>query len=95
MYWHDMGGWAWIAMSLGMLLFWALVAWLVVRLASGPSNRGGAAAPSARQVLDARLARGEIGMREYEAIRRVLEGDAPPADDTRRERSDDDAQRVG
>lgn len=95
MYWHDMGSWAWIPMSLGMLLFWGLVVWLIVRLTSGSSNRGAAAEPSTRQVLDARLARGEIGTSEYEALRRVLEGEAPPEGDARWERSDDDAQRVG
>ena len=94
MYWHDVGWWAWIPMTLGMLVFWVLVAWFVVRLASGSPTGSGAAEPSARQVLDARFARGEIGMSEYEAARRVLEGATPTAGAATTGRTSDDAQRA-
>ncbi|MBL7493731.1 hypothetical protein I6A60_33745 [Frankia sp. AgB1.9] len=46
MYWHDghgMGGWAWFAMSLGTLLFWAVLiigAILVVRALTHTGDRG-------------------------------------------------------
>ena len=94
MYWHDMGLSAWIPMTLGMLLFWGLVAWLVVRLTSGSSTGGGGAEPSARQVLDGRLARGEIGVSEYETARRVLEGGTPTAGDPTTGPTGDDVERV-
>lgn len=35
MYWHDMAGWSWVAMSPGMLLVWSLIAWGVVMLVRG------------------------------------------------------------
>ena len=61
---------------LGMLLFWgALLALLVggagVVLRQGASNRSGdrQRRPNARQIVDERLARGEISQEEYEAIR--------------------------
>ena len=61
---------------LGMLLFWglflALVAgggiWLIRQ--ARPSER--TAGKTARQILDERLARGEISPEEYEAIRAKL-----------------------
>ncbi|WP_198152899.1 SHOCT domain-containing protein [Pseudofrankia sp. DC12] len=46
MYWHyghGMGGWGWFAMSLGMLLFWAVLivgAVLVVRALTNAGDRG-------------------------------------------------------
>jgi putative membrane protein len=59
--WHS--GWAWWWMGLGMVLFWgllALVVVLVVRLGRTGSERGGA-----RRILDERYARGEIDDDEY------------------------------
>ena len=94
MYWHDVGVSAWIPMTLGLLLFWGLVAWLVVRLTSGSSTGGGAAESSARQVLDARFARGEIGVSEYETARRALEGGKPTPGEPTTGPTGDEAERV-
>jgi uncharacterized membrane protein len=65
---------------LGMLLFWGVLVALVVggavlafRQVTGARSWGGQHGPTARQVLDERLARGEISAEEYEAIRARLE----------------------
>jgi putative membrane protein len=75
-------GW-WIAMMLGMLVFWALVigavVW-VVREASGrrEENTG---AESAEALLDRRFAAGEISSEEYRQRKAVLRGEvATPSD---------------
>ena len=83
--WHhgDIGtGW-WIVMMIGMLAFWVLVivgiVWLVRNAAAG----GGAVKrASAREVLDERLARGEIDIDEYDrrlaALTRTDGAPVPP-----------------
>jgi putative membrane protein len=68
--WHS--GWAWWWMGVGMLVFWGLVAWLIVTLVrQGDRSRTGR---GAREILDERYARGEIEENEYrrrtELIRR-------------------------
>ena len=66
---------------LGMFLFWGLllallvggvvlVAWLVAR---GRPSGGAPPVSTARQVLDERLARGEISKEEYDALRAKIE----------------------
>ena len=74
--WHhgDVGtGW-WIVMMIGMVAFWALVivgiVWLVRTSAAG----GGVSRRSAREVLDERLAQGEIEVDEYERRLAAIEG---------------------
>jgi len=76
MMWHDRGwdGGDWVGMGLLMVLFWGAVVfggfWLVSRLrAVQPQTPS-----SARQILDDRLARGEIDAEEYRARRDVLDG---------------------
>lgn len=75
MYWHDMSWWAWLPMTVGMVLFWGLLAWLIIRLLSGGGSDRAATEPPPRQILDARFARGEIGAEEYEHARRLLGGE--------------------
>jgi putative membrane protein len=66
---------------LGVLLIGGLLlalliggAGLVLRETGGSSQRqSGQRQPTARQVLDQRFARGEIGREEYEAIRAQIE----------------------
>jgi|YNPNPStandDraft_1061719.scaffolds.fasta_scaffold97382_2 putative membrane protein len=60
---------------LGMFLFWGFLILLLAgggvvlaRLLAGTGSAGKPAQPTARQILDARLARGEISPEEYEAI---------------------------
>lgn len=72
-------GW-WILMMVLMVVFWGLVilgvVWLVRSLATGHHPQRGS---SAIEVLDSRLAHGEISPDEYRERRSVLEGDqAPP-----------------
>jgi Predicted membrane protein len=71
-----MGDWGagwWILMAIGMVVFWGLVilgvVWLVRSF--GPGQHGHAA-PDAHQVLDQRLARGEISSEEYHERSAVL-----------------------
>ena len=63
-------------MGFGMIPLWlvplALLVWLFAKAASG---RGGKSEqPSAREILEARYARGEIGRDEYLERRADLEG---------------------
>ena len=66
-YHHDIGAWAWWFMTAGMVLFWAVVVWVVVTLGrSGPSRR------SPEDVLAERFARGEIGEADYRRQRDLI-----------------------
>jgi len=65
---------------LGMLLLWIIPLALVIggaglafRQTAGAGTPGVQRQPKARQVLDERLAQGEISQEEYEAIRARLE----------------------
>jgi putative membrane protein len=61
--WHS--GWAWWWMVVGMLVFWGLVAWVVVTLVrQGDRTRSGKG-PRAQEILDERYAKGEIEDDEY------------------------------
>ena len=74
MYWSGAEWWAWIPMSLGMILVWGLLIWAAVRLIDAPRQRQ--RAPSAAEILDERLARGEIGVEEHRELREALAGGA-------------------
>lgn len=75
---HDMSGGWWIVMMIGMFLFWALIAvaivWGVRTWAGGQQLAGKQSTP--KDVLERRLAEGEISVEEYEERRRVLNGSA-------------------
>ncbi|GGU73289.1 hypothetical protein GCM10010211_43940 [Streptomyces albospinus] len=82
LYWHHHGGGGlgWIAASVGLILFWALVVTvgiLVFRALARPGRHGGeppgwhmgpqpTAGPTAEQILAERYARGEIEDEEYQ-----------------------------
>jgi len=71
----------WVFSILGMIVLLALVAAAVVWIAREVGNhRGPAAAMSGSQILDRRLASGEIKTDEYEQLRRTLglRGDPAP-----------------
>lgn len=76
-YMHGIGwGW-WLLMSFGMVAFWGLVIWGIVTLVRGGSS--GAEQPAVESdrpldVLQRRLARGEISVEEYEELRDALIG---------------------
>ncbi len=72
MFWygHNMGGWGYAGMAIGMFLFWALVLGGIVALirVAGGDQRNRIAAPTepdARQVLAVRFAQGDITEGEY------------------------------
>lgn len=73
--WGD--GW-WIVMAVGMALFWGLVVvggvWAYRSLRSDRRTAApGAGGTSAVEILDRRLAEGEIGVDEYRDRRAALE----------------------
>ena len=59
---------AWLAMTLTMFGFWALVLWLVTSLVRGAGDRRG----DADEVLAERFARGEIDEEEFRRRRDLL-----------------------
>jgi putative membrane protein len=67
------GGWMWLWGSLMMLTWVAVIGgavWLIVRATrSGDRSRSS----NARDILDERLARGEIGLEEHRQLRDQLE----------------------
>lgn len=76
MMWH--GGWSgtdWVLMSLVMLVFWTLVAagvvWAIAELrrSARPPSTPTDSAPTARAILDERLARGDLTAEEYRSRR--------------------------
>ncbi|WP_063053484.1 SHOCT domain-containing protein [Nocardia arthritidis] len=82
MFWYGdgMSGWGYGLMTVGMVLFWALViagVILTVRYLAQPSAPVGGAPivrPSAEQVLAERFARGEIDADEYHQRLATLRG---------------------
>ena len=82
MFW-DAGGWAWWQAGLmwfALLVFLALLIWVVYALVTGIIGKPGQAGRdtpqpgSARRILDERLARGEIQPEEYRRLREALDG---------------------
>jgi putative membrane protein len=72
----NFGGW-WILMMIGMVVFWGLIiAGLVLLIryiaAQTPSRARGLESPL--DLLNRRLAAGEINTEEYENLRRRIEG---------------------
>jgi putative membrane protein len=78
-YMHGTGwGW-WVLMSLGMIAFWVAIIYLVLWLLRGTPRRPREpqeppADDSALEVLQRRLAAGEISGEEFEEIRKLLDG---------------------
>ena len=76
--WND--GWSggsWVAMTLGMLVVWGLVAIAIVAIVRS-SHRGphptADGTDRARQILDERFAHGDIDAEEYAHRRDLLHG---------------------
>jgi uncharacterized membrane protein len=76
---HDMGSGWWLVMLLLMVILVALVIWAVVNRAPdahSDANAGHLSRPaSALEILDRRLAAGEITIEDYEQRRRALARD--------------------
>lgn len=65
MYWNDGWGWVgWLTMTIFMVGFWGLVAWVIVTVTRGPSGSGHQQ-HSAEDILAERFARGEIDHDDY------------------------------
>ncbi|WP_396928251.1 SHOCT domain-containing protein [Mycolicibacterium sp.] len=84
MFWsdHDMSGWGYTGMAIGMVLFWILVIVAIIALVRSstgntPTRTVVQSPPyteSPEQVLAARFARGEIDEAEYQQRLAVLRG---------------------
>lgn len=78
MFWYG-GHWAFWEAALSWLLMiglWGLIIWAVYNLALGrrpPTHHG--PGPDARQILDARLARGDIDTDTYRRLRDLIGSD--------------------
>jgi putative membrane protein len=66
--------WQVILSWIGMIAFWAVLLWLVYFVVTRAIGRSDSATlqESARQILDARLARGEIDTDEYHRLRNAM-----------------------
>ena len=82
MYGNDGWGWgAWLGMTLGMLIFAAVIVWVVVTLTRDRTGVDDVAPPtqaSADDVLARRLAEGQIEPAEYEERLAALHGSTKP-----------------
>ncbi len=74
MWWHgDWNGWAWLAMSGSMVVFWGLVIWAVLRVVSTTrDNTPAQPGNDPERILRERFARGEIEAEEFEQRRELL-----------------------
>lgn len=77
MWWYGGSGWGgWLVMGLMMVMFWAVVIvggialWRVLR----PGDRGyrSPEPPTPEELLEQRLARGEVGVDEFNRRRELL-----------------------
>ncbi len=83
-------GWGWeFLMGVGMVVFWGIIVLAVIWLVRGgnigssaqdpPAAKAPAApAESAKDILDRRLANGEISLEEYRERRAAMEQDRDP-----------------
>ncbi|UGT72393.1 SHOCT domain-containing protein [Nocardia gipuzkoensis] len=83
MFWydHDMSGWGYAWMGIGMVVFWAVLITgfvLLVKYATqtGRTQPPGQPPPTAEQILAERFARGEIDRDEYLKRLETLRGPA-------------------
>ncbi|OKK03941.1 hypothetical protein AMK26_20010 [Streptomyces sp. CB03234] len=83
MFWydHNMNGWGWFAMSISMVLFWALIITatvLLFRVLNRPHEHTHVPAPPTPvQILRDRLARGEVDEDEYRRLMTELNAGPP------------------
>lgn len=85
MYWDHMNGWGWTMMVLWSLIWigflgvlaWAAVQWIRgggAQTSNEPASPTKTINKTAREVLDERLAAGEVDVDEYQNRRAALEG---------------------
>ncbi len=75
-YQHNMGAGGWIFMVLGNVVIWGLIIafiiWLAQDLRTRPHRHHITSGASASEILDRRLASGEINPNEYQRLRTML-----------------------
>jgi len=75
-YQHNMGTGGWVFMVLGNIVIWGLIIafilWLAQDLRSRPQRHHIASGASATEILDRRLATGELNADEYKHLRATL-----------------------
>ena len=75
MMWDNDYGWgAWLAMTFGMVAFWALIAVVVLAVVRSMRDNSGPGRETVR-LLDTRFAQGDIDEQEYRARRDLLRSD--------------------
>jgi uncharacterized membrane protein len=84
MYWgNHMSTGGWILSIFATLIILALIVAAIVWIVSEAGNHGGGRAGpavSAREILDQRLARGEIALEQYDQLREKLDATSAPSD---------------
>ena len=65
MHWSYGGWWSWFVMASSMVVFWALVFWLISSSVRTPSRSPRIPSASPAEVLAGRFAAGEIDEPEY------------------------------
>jgi uncharacterized membrane protein len=80
MMWYDGGGvqwWGWLLGAFMMVAFWGLIIWGIWYLVTSSTRNDSkpAASAGAKEILDMRLARGEIDPGDYDRLRKLI--DAP------------------
>lgn len=86
MFWHEhMNTGGWVFMVLGNIVIWSLIfasiIWLIQDWRTRQHHREMASGPSVAEILDKRLASGEIDTDEYQRLRDALGqpmGNQPP-----------------
>jgi len=74
-YGNAMGSLGWLGIGVFWLLLLALIVWLVMRLLPGSSDRAlRPTGDSAAEILDRRMAKGEIDVSEWQTQRAALHG---------------------
>ena len=74
-YGNAMGSLGWLGMGVSWLLLLGLIVWLVMRLLPGTTGRTShPTRDSATDVLDRRMARGEMDVSEWQTHRAALQG---------------------
>ena len=74
-YGNAMGSLGWLGMGVFGLLLLGLIVWLIMRLLPGSTGRTShPTGDSAAEILDRRMARGEIDVSEWQAHRGALQG---------------------
>lgn len=82
-YYNPGGMWLWMTIYalVGLAVIVAIVAWALARFRHETNGNATPAAPSAREILDQRYARGELDAATYQRMREAL--DTPASEVTR------------